>query len=178
MVESRLAGIRGRVDQDEPVAGAIAYRVPETGTSVDPSRPDLVADNELASADGNRPLPQFAVAVLGDSTVSRIGDAVSLRMSADLPDVRARGCASYEGINFTLWAGEPIKSRRIWHVYYSAGANLRPTCDAAETRDEGGAASGDQTELPAFLQRLRPPARAEFVEHPAAVRLDRVFAHK
>ena len=133
---------------------------------------------ELVSADGNRPLPPFAVAVLGDSTVSRIGDAVSLRMSADLPDVRARWCASYEGIHFTLWAGEPIKSRRIWHVYYSAGANLRPTCDAAETRDDGGAVSGDQTELFAFLHRLRPPARAEFVEHAAAVRLDGVFAHK
>ena len=53
MVEGRLAGARRRVDQHEPPADAIAHRVPETGASVDPLRPDLVADDELARAGGS-----------------------------------------------------------------------------------------------------------------------------
>ena len=53
VVEGRLAGARRRVDQHEPPADAIAHRVPETGASVDPLRPDLVADDELARAGGS-----------------------------------------------------------------------------------------------------------------------------
>jgi hypothetical protein len=53
VVEGWVAGARRRVDQHEPLAGSIAYRVPETGTSVDPLRLDLVADNELARAGGS-----------------------------------------------------------------------------------------------------------------------------
>src|SRR5215475_15210181 len=53
VVEGRPAGARRRVDQHEPPAGAIAYRVPETGSSVDPLRPDFVADDELARARGS-----------------------------------------------------------------------------------------------------------------------------
>ena len=49
VVEGWLAGAR-RVGQHEPPAGAIAHRVPETGTSVDPMRADLVANDELARA--------------------------------------------------------------------------------------------------------------------------------
>lgn len=94
---------------------------------------------EVASTDGNKPLPAFAIALLAEPAASRIGDEFSLRVSATLPDVRAKWCASYEGIHFTLWSGEPLKAPRIWHVYYSAGANLRPTCDPLETRDDGGA---------------------------------------
>jgi len=53
VVEGRLAGARRRVDQHEPPADAIAHRIPETGASVDPLRPDLVADDELARAGGS-----------------------------------------------------------------------------------------------------------------------------
>jgi len=94
---------------------------------------------EIVSADGNKPLPQLAVAVLAGPATTRVGDTFSLHISAALPDVRARWCASYEGIHFTLWSGEPLKTQRIWHVYYAAGANLHPTCEPGDTRDEGGA---------------------------------------
>jgi hypothetical protein len=57
VVEGRLAGARRWVDQHEPPAGAIAHRVPETGASVDPLRPDLVPDDELARA--GRPAEQL-----------------------------------------------------------------------------------------------------------------------
>src|SRR5215213_2020113 len=52
VVEGRLAGARRRVDQHEPPAGAIADRVPETGSSIE-LRPDPVADDELARAGGS-----------------------------------------------------------------------------------------------------------------------------
>jgi hypothetical protein len=54
VVEGRLAGARRRVDQHEPPAGAVAHRVAETGASVDPPRPDLVADDQLARTAGRR----------------------------------------------------------------------------------------------------------------------------
>jgi hypothetical protein len=53
VVEGRLAGARRRVDQHEPPANAIAHRVPETGASVEPLRPNLVADDKLARAGGS-----------------------------------------------------------------------------------------------------------------------------
>jgi hypothetical protein len=53
VVEGRLAGARRRVDPHESLAGSIAHRVPETGPSVDPLRPDLVTDDELARAGGS-----------------------------------------------------------------------------------------------------------------------------
>lgn len=93
---------------------------------------------EVAATDGNKPLPAFAVAVLNEPAATKIGEEFSLKMSAALPDVRAKWCASYEGIHFTLWSGEPLKGSRLWHVYYSAGGNLRPTCDPLETQDDGG----------------------------------------
>ena len=95
---------------------------------------------EVAATDGiTKPLPAFAVAVLTDVTPTRIGEEYSLRLSAAEPDVRAKWCASYEGIHFTLWSGEPLKAARLWHVYYNVGGNLRPTCDPLETKDDGGA---------------------------------------
>jgi hypothetical protein len=36
---------------------------------------------------------------------------------------------------------------------------------------------GDQPKLLSQLHRLRPPPRAELLEHPARMRLDRVLAH-
>jgi hypothetical protein len=53
VVKGRLAGARRRVDQHVPPADAIAHRVPETGASIDPLRPDLVADDDLARAGGS-----------------------------------------------------------------------------------------------------------------------------
>ncbi|MCP2262606.1 hypothetical protein LX15_006355 [Streptoalloteichus tenebrarius] len=45
-----LVGGDERVDQHEPSAVAVAPRGPEAGASVDPLRPDLLADDEFAGA--------------------------------------------------------------------------------------------------------------------------------
>lgn len=94
---------------------------------------------EVAATDAvTKPLPAFAVAVLTEGPATKIGDEFSLKMSATQPDVRAKWCASYEGIHFTLWSGEPLKASRLWHIYYNVGGNLRPTCDPLETKEDGG----------------------------------------
>src|SRR6187401_2675530 len=53
---------------------------------------------EIASTDEGRELSQLAVAVLGAPTASTNGAALSLRVSATLPDIRVRSCASHEGL--------------------------------------------------------------------------------
>lgn len=65
VVEGRLARARRRVDRDEASADTVAQRVPETGAPVDPVRPDLVADHELARARRSPKQP------LGDLVVLR-----------------------------------------------------------------------------------------------------------
>jgi hypothetical protein len=52
VVEGGLAAAGHRVDPHEPRARAVADRVPEAGASIDPLRTDLVADHELAGANG------------------------------------------------------------------------------------------------------------------------------
>ena len=40
-----------------------------------------------------------------------------------------RHCASYEGVHFTLWKGEPLKSERIWHRYFYLGYDTEFDCE-------------------------------------------------
>jgi hypothetical protein len=82
-------------------------------------------------------LPDFAVAVLGDPDVRRMGAAVGLRVGNPAITVRVRACASSEGLHLTLWDGEPLKGRRLWHAYYYLGYDVEPTCQPADYRDGG-----------------------------------------
>jgi hypothetical protein len=43
-----------------------------------------------------------------------------------------RTCASSEGLHLTVWAGEPLRSRRVWHHYYYLGYDLEPNCVEAD----------------------------------------------
>ncbi|GAA3061160.1 hypothetical protein GCM10020254_01220 [Streptomyces goshikiensis] len=88
VVEGRLAGARGRVDQYEPSAGAVAHRVLEAGAALDPLRPDLVAHDELAGAGGTAQEPLRGLVVLGGAHVLR-PSSVSMRGGVPLQRVRA-----------------------------------------------------------------------------------------
>jgi len=33
-----------------------------------------------------------------------------------------------------VWAGAPLKSRRLWHEYYYLGYDVEPSCEARDTR--------------------------------------------
>ncbi|MBK5275700.1 MAG: hypothetical protein JJE30_11685 [Desulfuromonadales bacterium] len=39
-----------------------------------------------------------------------------------------RLCTSNEGLHLTVWAGEPLKSKRLWHEYYYLGYDVQPNC--------------------------------------------------
>lgn len=40
-----------------------------------------------------------------------------------------RSCASNEGLHLTVWSGEPLTGKRIWHEYFYLGYDLEPDCD-------------------------------------------------
>ena len=89
----------------------------------------------LTAEPGATPLPRLAIAVMGRAEIARAGDALILRFSNPAREVRARSCASTEGLHLTLWSGVPLKSQRLWHQYYYAGYDTQPTCTPADTRD-------------------------------------------
>ncbi len=39
-----------------------------------------------------------------------------------------RECTSGEGKHLTLWSGVPLESERLWHIYFSLGYDVIPTC--------------------------------------------------
>ena len=46
-----------------------------------------------------------------------------------------RSCTSTEGLHLTVWAGEALKSKRLWHEYYYLGYDVVPSCNPADYRD-------------------------------------------
>jgi hypothetical protein len=92
---------------------------------------------EVAPEHGSNALPDFAVAVLGRPIIERVGTAVRLRVANQPSGVRARGCTSSEGLHLTLWAGEPLKGRRLWHTYYYLGYDVESTCQPADYQQGG-----------------------------------------
>jgi hypothetical protein len=92
---------------------------------------------EIVSGEEGQPLPELAVAVLGDPPVNRVETAVSLHIDATLQDVRVRVCRSMEGLHLTLWSGEPLKAPRVWHLYYYVGYDLQQTCQPGDTAGGG-----------------------------------------
>lgn len=84
--------------------------------------------------DRDQTLPELSVVVIGHVVTKRIADTVSLHVDGAHPDVRVRVCRSTEGLHLTLWAGEPLKSERLTHVYFYVGYDLQPTCTPLDTR--------------------------------------------
>lgn len=82
-------------------------------------------------------LPNLAVAIRGQFEVERRGTAVLLRAGKTGSPIRVRSCTSHEGLHFTLWAGEPLKSTRLWHRYYYLGYDVEPTCRPGDYQGGG-----------------------------------------
>ena len=53
---------------------------------------------------------------------------VTVRLNGANPDAQVRSCTSREGLHLTVWAGQPLKSRRLWHQYYYLGYDVEPSC--------------------------------------------------
>lgn len=92
---------------------------------------------EIAPDPGQEPVPGLSVAILGRPEIERVGGAVKLRLANPRIDVRVRGCSSSEGLHLTVWAGKPLRSRRLWHTYYYLGYDVEPNCQPADVREGG-----------------------------------------
>jgi hypothetical protein len=49
-------------------------------------------------------------------------------LTGSAPPEYFRECTSFEGMHFTVWAGKPLVSKRIWHRYYYLHYDTVPTC--------------------------------------------------
>jgi hypothetical protein len=84
----------------------------------------------------NTPQPQSIWLVFKGNVTSRStrnGD-IALRLNATHPTLQVRSCTSSEGLHLTVWSGQPLKSRRLWHAYYYLGYDVAPSCTDADTK--------------------------------------------
>ena len=75
------------------------------------------------------------LAVAGRPATRQQGQQVAIAVSVAYPNARVRSCASTEGLHLTVWAGQPLRSRRVWHQYYYLRYDVEPTCQPADYRD-------------------------------------------
>ena len=91
----------------------------------------------ITAVSASNVLPSLAVAIIGRYEFERRGLAVVLRSGKTVNQIGVRGCTSSEGLHLTLWAGEPLKGKRLWHMYYYLGYDVEPTCQPADYQDGG-----------------------------------------
>lgn len=71
--------------------------------------------------------PSFAIVRFNGNT-RVVNDTVRVDLNGDGLSESFRSCAGNEGLHLTIWAGEPLKTRRLWHEYFSFGYDTEPTC--------------------------------------------------
>ena len=69
------------------------------------------------------------LAIRGRPSTRVKAGVVTLDLGPATRTAQARSCTSSEGLHLTLWAGVPLKSRRLWHAYYYLGYDVEPSCD-------------------------------------------------
>jgi len=71
----------------------------------------------------------LAIAVAGSGSGFTVaGGKVRADLNNDGRLASFRECASQEGLHLTVWGGEPLKSKRLWHEYYYLGYDVEPNC--------------------------------------------------
>jgi hypothetical protein len=124
------------IDEPQRVHSArVARRLPDSEVMAMHDTPGPYY--EVVSEPGSDALPDFAVAVPGRPDVDRTATAVALRVGDAAVQVRVRGCTSSEGLHLTLWAGEPLRTERLWHAYFYLGYDVEPTCQPADVQQGG-----------------------------------------
>lgn len=75
------------------------------------------------------------VAFSGRLKTHRLGSGpLMVQVSAAYPNAQVRSCTSREGLHLTVWSGTPLKSQRLWHVYYYLGYDVEPSCDDLDVK--------------------------------------------
>src|SRR5437868_2016714 len=100
--------------------------------------PEGNVDGPYYQLESDRALDQMmglAIAVAGEHTARIVDGSARLALNTRYPNVRFRSCASSEGLHLTVWAGEPLKSARLWHVYWYLGYDVEPNCKPGDYRE-------------------------------------------
>ncbi len=70
------------------------------------------------------------IAIAGFNRSFRVsGGKVRADLNSDGKLESFRLCASNEGLHVTVWAGEPLISKRLWHEYYYLGYDVEENCN-------------------------------------------------
>ena len=81
----------------------------------------------------------LAIAFVGAVASTAPGSGtITFHLTAAYPRARVRSCTSSEGVHLTVWAGEPLKSRRLWHQYFHLNYDVEPSCEDADVREPLG----------------------------------------
>ena len=75
--------------------------------------------------------PAIAV-VSGTADFKVVKGKVRADLNGDGTPESFRSCTSNEGLHLTVWAGEALKSKRLWHEYYYVGYDVVPSCKPAD----------------------------------------------
>lgn len=73
----------------------------------------------------------FGIAVLVQDLKTMMSDRTDIDRDGKHESYRV--CTSTEGVHLTVWSGEVVENKRLWHDYYYLGYDLIPTCTERET---------------------------------------------
>lgn len=76
--------------------------------------------------------PGLWIALRGELPWTGSDGSVRIKLSESAPAARVRSCTSAEGMHLTLWADAPLRSRRLWHLYFYLGYDTVPSCEKAD----------------------------------------------
>jgi hypothetical protein len=71
----------------------------------------------------------LGIAFLGKVGTRRVGSHVTFDLGGEAAAARVRSCTSQVGIHLTVWSGEPLTSKRLWHEYWYLGYDAEPSCE-------------------------------------------------
>lgn len=81
----------------------------------------------------NDPIFDVGIGVIGPVDQVRIQNTfATIDLNNDGKPEYFRSCSGYEGMQFTIWAGKPLISKRIWHSFYYVDYDTVPTCKKAD----------------------------------------------
>jgi hypothetical protein len=81
---------------------------------------------------GTEPMEPSIAVIRSDPDVMVASGTIRADLNGDGVPESFRSCSSNEGIHLTVWAGEPLRSTRVWHTYYYLGYDVKPDCTPQE----------------------------------------------
>ncbi len=77
-----------------------------------------------------------AIAVVGaNGDFKEVQGKVRVDLNGDGTSQSFRSCTSNEGLHLTVWSGEALKTKRLWHEYYYLGYDVVPSCKPADYQE-------------------------------------------